>query len=197
QASYRPTDSLPTEAPLDPGTAAPLPPAAPLSDSSAPTLMPGESTDLGTAIPPPPAAEDDKSFDPNRTVNPRAQMDKTIVEAALSDSPDATVAASATFNASLTAPVKTAGATEAEGGTRAEGGSSKTSRKRTGVPLEDSLVIQPRGVRRKAGEPGTIYDYDVSKLIGEGGMGMVYQARQASLAREVALKMIKPRELDA
>ena len=35
-------------------------------------------------------------------------------------------------------------------------------------------------------------DYELLSLLGEGGMGVVYQARQTSIDRTIALKMIKP-----
>lgn len=41
-------------------------------------------------------------------------------------------------------------------------------------------------------QPGTIFDdrYEIVKLIGEGGMGAIYQARETELGRTVALKLI-------
>ena len=48
----------------------------------------------------------------------------------------------------------------------------------------------------KAGEepadPKKRSDFEIIKLLGKGGMGMVYSARQASLDRNIAVKMIKP-----
>jgi Tol biopolymer transport system component len=42
-------------------------------------------------------------------------------------------------------------------------------------------------------QPGTkLGDYEVQKLIGSGGMGEVYQARDVRLARDVAIKVLPP-----
>jgi hypothetical protein len=182
-------ESWATEAMFEPGTA-----AEPPDEASPPAAAQGAvfvgSTDLGPSVPPPPGEGSDTAFDPNCTVNPRQEAEKTLVQEALGDMPFATLA-SATLNAGFSPPRPKAAATQLD-----SGAPQSTSKRKPGVPLEDSLVIQPRGVRRTPGEIATDCDYDVSKLIGEGGMGMVYQARQASLDRDVALKMIKPRELD-
>jgi WD40 repeat protein/serine/threonine protein kinase len=83
-------------------------------------------------------------------------------------------------------------------------------KRRTGRRLEESLLIrkvrikdrvepaqQPSaGSGDQVGDSDEEFDYAISLKIGEGGMGIVYRTRQASLERDVVLKKIKPRQLD-
>ena len=57
-----------------------------------------------------------------------------------------------------------------------------------------SLVVQRRAFREVSAEPafGGDADYELVKKLGEGGMGVVYAGRQASIDRTVAIKMLKP-----
>ena len=54
-----------------------------------------------------------------------------------------------------------------------------------------TLVIQQRALGETPLEVPENLDYGLEHVIGEGGMGKVYSARQASLNRNVAVKMIK------
>ncbi|HEX3599616.1 MAG TPA: protein kinase, partial [Lacipirellulaceae bacterium] len=65
--------------------------------------------------------------------------------------------------------------------------------------FRSSLPVKSRYVRekRKAGSPppksaAEVPDYELLDIIGEGGMGVVYAAHQSSIARTVAVKMLKP-----
>jgi WD40 repeat protein len=81
-------------------------------------------------------------------------------------------------------------------GTLGAGVTSMTSIKRefaSQAAESSTLVIHPRRFSKRAKRPTRSgADYDILKLLGEGGMGMVYAARQASIDRTVAVKTLKP-----
>jgi WD40 repeat protein/serine/threonine protein kinase len=65
--------------------------------------------------------------------------------------------------------------------------------------FRSSLPVKSRFVRdkRKSGDQppkslAEVPDYELLDIIGEGGMGVVYAAHQSSIARTVAVKMLKP-----
>lgn len=71
--------------------------------------------------------------------------------------------------------------------------------KETVTGFRSSLPVKSRYVRerRTAGSvppktPAEVPDYELLEIIGEGGMGVVYAAHQSSIARTVAVKMLKP-----
>jgi hypothetical protein len=54
------------------------------------------------------------------------------------------------------------------------------------------LIITSRAVRQMQSPLRSSADYELIETIGEGGVGVVYAARQASIDRTVAVKMLKP-----
>ncbi len=72
--------------------------------------------------------------------------------------------------------------------------------KETVTGFRSSLPVKSRSVREKQDKkpsakplsPTEVPDYELLDIIGEGGMGVVYAAHQSSIARTVAVKMLKP-----
>ncbi len=71
--------------------------------------------------------------------------------------------------------------------------------KETVTGFRSSLPVKSRYVREKRKATGPppktaaeVPDYELLDIIGEGGMGVVYAAHQSSIARTVAVKMLKP-----
>ncbi len=60
------------------------------------------------------------------------------------------------------------------------------------VTVSDTVFsIQTREVRQASDTPSESLDYELLGVIGQGGVGVVYSARQASIDRSVALKMLR------
>ncbi|MBT3295204.1 MAG: protein kinase [Verrucomicrobia bacterium] len=53
------------------------------------------------------------------------------------------------------------------------------------------LHLHPHILRTVGGPDGGDLDYELTRTLGKGGMGVVYSARQASLDRRIAVKMIQ------
>jgi WD40 repeat protein/serine/threonine protein kinase len=123
------------------------------------------------------AADDDDEDNDEGTFNER-RMAATLDSASLTDSQGAALA-------------------RIWRGTISPDTTTRTSIKRdaTGSPRDSKLVIKPKAfvtnptpdIPMKTGA-----DYELLNVIGEGGVGIVYAARQASIDRTVALKMLKP-----
>lgn len=61
--------------------------------------------------------------------------------------------------------------------------------------MESNLLLVSRKLEERdntGARPGLTPDYEIVKMLGKGGMGAVYAARQASLDRTVAVKVIQP-----
>ena len=81
-------------------------------------------------------------------------------------------------------------------GAISEGARPDVTLKRSVAPIAETIVSKSSAGRPvRAGDrlQGTsLPDYEILRVLGEGGMGVVYQARQTSVDRTIALKMIKP-----
>ena len=65
----------------------------------------------------------------------------------------------------------------------------KAASTRPDEAIED-LLIRPFRINQPTDPTGTGAEYELQEVIGEGGMGVVYAARQASIDRTVAMKML-------
>lgn len=59
--------------------------------------------------------------------------------------------------------------------------------------LQSATIMMDNGGRSPASDDPKLSQYIIDHPLGEGGMGIVYQAQQQNLRRKVALKMLQPR----
>ena len=60
-----------------------------------------------------------------------------------------------------------------------------------GRKMPEAVKVRPKDISQK-GSSTTVPEYEILRMLGEGGMGMVYEARQTAIDRSIAVKMIKP-----
>jgi serine/threonine protein kinase len=136
--------------------------------------VPGQETDRGQTPPKPDDTWADTVHDPEGTGEwkpPKEEDDSTAV-----------LEAHAAEDLQRTSPYPEAPRTRAKGWAGTQGGAGEAT----------SGGDRPRGARRPADMPATLGGYQLVKQLGQGGMGTVYLARQISLDRNVALKVMNP-----
>ena len=62
-----------------------------------------------------------------------------------------------------------------------------------GAPVQPPVKLRRVGA---AGAPDAECDFQLLSMLGQGGMGLVYQARQTSISRSIALKMMRSAKSD-
>ena len=67
----------------------------------------------------------------------------------------------------------------------------QTPKSIAGSPPRESLVIKPQTLSTAENYNPSSDEYELLTKLGEGGMGVVYHARQTSINRDVAVKMLK------
>jgi tRNA A-37 threonylcarbamoyl transferase component Bud32 len=74
----------------------------------------------------------------------------------------------------------------------ASGPSRPPSEEDTLLAGESIPVVRDEPVELDGGEPESIGRYEVLRRIGEGGMGLIFEARDPELDRKVAIKLVRP-----
>ena len=74
-------------------------------------------------------------------------------------------------------------------------GAKDPAHKKPPRPMPESVKVRPKDIGQK-GAGTTVPEYELMRMLGEGGMGMVYEAKQTAIDRTIAIKMIKPEAAD-
>ena len=173
-----------------PASEAPAPPAS-LPPSTPPPPLPALPPTVGTppAIAPPPRA-----VKPLEPASPPASSAEPPAAPRRDQSTPAAEGAGGSLSADQLPPELLARVTSAWSGAFDSREFPRNTIKVSSFDTADAppLVIRPRQLggrdRPQVDQP----DYELLEIIGEGGVGVVYSARQSSIDRMVAVKMLRP-----